>query len=168
MEAAQVVQPTIKKWIKLGLLPRPTRICLGYGFGTIHRFTAETIEQARWITEQRKAGYNLKEIRAMLDAGDGRLVNEDADMARVGEPLFATAAELMLAADVSRATIVLWTRAGLLPQPTRVLQGRQGNFMRYPRGAIEIAGFIAKQRAQGKSLPNILKMLQDGLGPPMS
>lgn len=163
---AEVAVTTLRNWTEIGLLPRPTRIALGYPDGSFLRYPAEAVLQVRWIVEQRRDGHTLKEIKAMLRATPKPWLTGAGEPGQ-DEPTYATTIELMAVADCSAATIYVWTRAGLLPKPTRVYSREYNNHLRYPRSAIAIASFIADQRTVGVSLGKIREMLEAGLGPPM-
>ena len=64
--AGGVAQNTLWRWVRLGLLPKPTLVSGGPGKGTRNRWPREALERARFVVEQREAGYTLAEIAAMV------------------------------------------------------------------------------------------------------
>lgn len=68
--AAQVSEPTILRWARFGLLPKPTLV-YGGARGRSHRWPPEAADRARWVLSRLEAGYTIAEIRALLEAPDG-------------------------------------------------------------------------------------------------
>lgn len=64
--AGGVAQNTLWRWVKLGLLPKPTLVSGGPGKGTRNRWPREALERARFVVEQRAEGYTLSEISEMI------------------------------------------------------------------------------------------------------
>lgn len=64
--AGGVAQNTLWRWVKLGLLPKPTLVSGGPGKGTRNRWPREALVRARFVVEQRAEGYTLGEIAGMI------------------------------------------------------------------------------------------------------
>ena len=51
--AGGVAQNTLWRWVRLGLLPKPTLVSGGPGKGTRNRWPREALERARFVVELR-------------------------------------------------------------------------------------------------------------------
>jgi DNA-binding transcriptional MerR regulator len=82
------------------------------------------------------------------------------------DPSFATTADIMEAAGVTRRTVTAWIDAGLLPKPVKISLGSAGGvFNRFPMLALEHVRFILAKRAEGLSLQQIAELLAAQGGP---
>lgn len=61
-----VSRDALYKWVREGLLPRPTKTSDGKN-GTISLWSLEALERARFIMEKRAQMYTLLEIRKMVE-----------------------------------------------------------------------------------------------------
>jgi DNA-binding transcriptional MerR regulator len=61
-------------------------------------------------------------------------------------PKFVTNEELIAVTGVSRQSLNLWVKRGLLPAPTRISDGKTGIRSRWPAEALERAHFIVEAR----------------------
>ena len=76
------------------------------------------------------------------------------------DPLFATMADIMEAAGMTRRTIRVWIERGLLTKPVMVSQGYPGGmFNRFPAHVLDQARFIVAMREQGLSLDDIAALV---------
>ena len=76
------------------------------------------------------------------------------------DPLFATMADIMEAAGMTRRTIRVWVERGLLTKPVSVSQGYPGGmFNRFPAHVLDQARFIVAMREQGLSLDDIAALV---------
>ncbi len=76
------------------------------------------------------------------------------------DPLFATMADIMEAAGMTRRTIRVWIERGLLTKPVMVSQGYPGGmFNRFPAHVLDQARFIVAMREQGVSLDEIAGLI---------
>lgn len=71
MEAAGVSTLTVRNWVERGLLPKPTKVSLGYPLGVFNRFPAWAIMRARFIAAKRRDGLTLDEILELVKAEGG-------------------------------------------------------------------------------------------------
>lgn len=62
------------------------------------------------------------------------------------KPKFVTNEELIAVTGVSRQSLNLWVKRGLLPAPTRLSDGKTGVRSRWPAEALERAHFIVEAR----------------------
>ncbi|PCC73224.1 hypothetical protein SAMN02745121_03049 [Nannocystis exedens] len=68
----------------------------------------------------------------------------------------------MAAAGVARRTVSTWVALGLLPAPTKVSLGSPGGvFNRFPAWAVDRARYVARQRAAGFTIEEVLAMLAE-------
>lgn len=63
-----VSDETIRRWARLGLLPKPTPSHRGRR-GTVSLWPEHTIEQARWVQRQLEAGQTVPQVREALEGG---------------------------------------------------------------------------------------------------
>lgn len=70
--AGGVTAITIHAWVKAGLLPEPRLVSSGSPGGLINIYPAWAVERARFIREKRQGGHTLEEVRALVQAMDGR------------------------------------------------------------------------------------------------
>lgn len=70
--AGGVTAITIHAWVKAGLLPEPRLVSSGSPGGLINIYPAWAVERARFIREKRQGGHTLEEVRALVEAMDGR------------------------------------------------------------------------------------------------
>ena len=76
------------------------------------------------------------------------------------DPLFATMADIMEAAGMTRRTIRVWIEKGLLTKPVMISQGYPGGvFNRFPAHVLDQARFIVAMREQGLSLDEIAGLI---------
>lgn len=66
-EALDVTRRTLYKYVQEGLLPAPILYSNGRT-GVLCRWTTTAMEHVEFINEQKALGYNLAEIKAMIDA----------------------------------------------------------------------------------------------------
>ncbi|WAS96375.1 MerR family transcriptional regulator [Nannocystis punicea] len=64
----------------------------------------------------------------------------------MARPKFATNEELIAITGVSRQSLNLWVKRGLLPAPTIFSDGKSGVRSRWPAEALERAKFIVEAR----------------------
>ena len=76
------------------------------------------------------------------------------------DPEFATMADIMEAAGLTRRAIRVWIARGLLTKPIKISHGYpSGVFNRFPAAAVERARFIAAKRAGGYTNEEVQAML---------
>lgn len=63
---AGVPAKTIRFWEELGLLPKPERTSSRY-----RNYEAEVVDRLRFIRQAQSAGFTLRQVRGVLDVGDG-------------------------------------------------------------------------------------------------
>lgn len=77
------------------------------------------------------------------------------------DPSFATMADIMEAAGMTRRTIRVWIEKGCITKPIKVSHGYpDGIFNRFPAHALEQVRFILAMREQGVSLDEIAALVQ--------
>ena len=77
------------------------------------------------------------------------------------DPLFATMADIMEAAGMTRRTIRVWIAKGCITKPIKVSHGYpDGIFNRFPAHVLEQVRFILAMREQGVSLDEIAALVQ--------
>lgn len=84
-------------------------------------------------------------------------MSQDADPT----PRFATNEELMAITGLTRQSLRLWVKRGLLPAPTLFSDGKNGVRTRWPASALERARFVMKMRAQGHDLETIAAVVKE-------
>ncbi|MCY0994700.1 hypothetical protein OV203_46675 [Nannocystis sp. ILAH1] len=84
MEAAGVTKLTVRSWVDRGLLPKPTKVSLGYPLGAFLRFPASALMRARFIVARRRAGDTLDEILALLQSEGAEGAAATGAKARLG------------------------------------------------------------------------------------
>ena len=67
--AVGVSDETIRRWARLGLLPKPTPSYRGRR-GTVSLWPEGTIEQARWVQAQLESGRTMTQVKEALVAGE--------------------------------------------------------------------------------------------------
>lgn len=72
-----VSDETIRRWARLGLLPKPTPSHRGRR-GTVSLWPEHTIEQARWVQRQLDAGQTVPQVRESLAAGEFQPAKDEA------------------------------------------------------------------------------------------
>jgi DNA-binding transcriptional MerR regulator len=76
------------------------------------------------------------------------------------DPTFATMADIMEAAGMTRRTIRVWIERGLLTKPSMSRRAtRAGVFNRFPAHVLDQARFIVAMREQGLSLDEIAALV---------
>lgn len=76
------------------------------------------------------------------------------------DPSFATMADIMEAAGMTRRTIRVWIEKGLLTKPIMISQRYPGGvFNRFPAHVLDQARFIVAMREQGLSLDEIAGLI---------
>jgi len=76
------------------------------------------------------------------------------------DPSFATMADIMEAAGVTRRTVRVWIARGLLTTPIKVSHGYPtGVFNRFPAHTLEQARFVVAMREQGVSIDEIAALV---------
>ena len=74
--------------------------------------------------------------------------------------MFATMADIMEAAGMTRRTIRVWIERGVLTKPVTISQGYPaGMFNRFPAHVLDQARFIVAMREQGLSLDEIAGLI---------
>ena len=77
------------------------------------------------------------------------------------DPSFATMADIMETAGLTRRAIRVWIAKGCLSQPTKVSHGYpDGVFNRFPAYVLDQVRFTVAMRAQGLSLDEIAALVQ--------
>ena len=77
------------------------------------------------------------------------------------DPSFATMADIMEAAGMTRRTIRVWIEKGCITKPIKVSHGYpDGIFNRFPAHVLEQVRFILAMREQGVSLDEIAALVQ--------
>jgi predicted DNA-binding transcriptional regulator AlpA len=66
MAACGASKPTVFRWARMGLLPRPEVV---YARGRYARWQLHAPDQAAWVDGRLKAGWTTEEIRAAIERG---------------------------------------------------------------------------------------------------
>lgn len=74
---------------------------------------------------------------------------------------FTTNEELVSITGVSRQTLMLWVKRGLLPKPTIISDGKTGVRSRWPAEAVERAKFIVEARGKMYTLREIERLVRE-------
>lgn len=74
---------------------------------------------------------------------------------------FSTNEELVSITGVSRQTLMLWVKRGLLPGPTIISDGKTGVRSRWPFEAVERAKFIVEARNKMYTLREIEALVRE-------
>ncbi len=81
-------------------------------------------------------------------------------------PKFATTDEVSAASGISRVSLWRWVRLGLLPEPTRISDGRaSGVRSRWPGWAVERAAWIRARRDEKLTLDEVAELIRQGEAP---
>lgn len=67
--AGGISQPTLYRWIGLGIMPEAERRVSGGGDGVRARWPQGALERARWVAQRRAEGLALDEIAELVKAG---------------------------------------------------------------------------------------------------
>lgn len=68
--AAGISRVSLWRWVRLGLLPEPTRISGGRASGVRGRWPAWAVERAAWIRARRDEKLTLDEVAELIRAGE--------------------------------------------------------------------------------------------------
>lgn len=82
-------------------------------------------------------------------------------MNRAKRPTFTTNEELIALTGVSRQSLNLWVKRGLLPKPTIISDGKTGVRSRWPYEALERARFIVEAREAMYTLREIEALVRE-------
>ena len=82
-------------------------------------------------------------------------------MSRAKRPTFTTNEELIAVTGVSRQSLNLWVKRGLLPKPTIISDGKTGVRSRWPYEALERARFIVEAREAMYTLREIEALVRE-------
>lgn len=87
-------------------------------------------------------------------------------MAAPTQKRFATTEQVCEAAGVGRVSVWRWVRLGLLPEPTRISDGRgSGVRSRWPAWAVERAAWVRARRAEHLTLDEVAELVRQGGAP---
>lgn len=75
-KAGNVNVETIRYYQRIGLLPVPER-----SYGTIRRYTGDSLKRVRFIKRAQRLGFSLDEIRLLLGLADDKHCTETRELA---------------------------------------------------------------------------------------